>query len=81
VTGKAEIVSFVGSPACTVKSYRLDHFQMTLFDQDIALLTYWEEQDTVCQKPVPSPCWVSSPYMKRGDKWLNVLFQQTAVPK
>jgi hypothetical protein len=81
VTGKAEIVSFVGSPACTVKSYRLDRFQMKLLDKNTALLTYWEEQDTVCQKPVPSPCWVSSLYMKRGDKWLNVLYQQTPIPK
>ena len=81
VTGKAEIVSFVGSPACTVKSYRLDHFQMKLLDKNSALLTYWEEQDTVCQKPVPSPCWVSSLYMKRGGKWLNVLYQQTPIPK
>jgi hypothetical protein len=81
VAGKAEIVSFVGSPACTVKSYRLDHFQMKLLDKNTALLTYWEEQDTVCQKPVPSPCWASSLYMKRGDKWLNVLYQQTPIPK
>jgi hypothetical protein len=79
VSNKAEIVSFVGSPACTVKSYRLDKFELKRLDANTALLTYWEEQDTVCRKQVPSPCWVSSLYMKRGDKWLNVFYQQTQV--
>jgi len=79
VSNKAEIVPFVGSPACTVKSYRLDHFEMKRLDANTALLTYWEEQDTVCRNRVPSPCWVSSLYMKRGDRWLNVFYQQTVI--
>ena len=79
VSNKAEIVPFVGSPACTVKSYRLDHFEMKRLDANAALLTYWEEQDTVCRNRVPSPCWVSSLYMKRGDRWLNVFYQQTVI--
>jgi hypothetical protein len=81
LTNKTEVVAFVGSTVCTVKSYKLDHFEMKLLDKDTALLTYWEEQDTVCNKPVPSPCWVSSLYMKRGDKWLNVFYQQTQIQK
>src|SRR5437764_2739146 len=52
LTNKAEVVAFVGSSVCTVKSYTLDHFQMKMLDKDTALLTYWEEQDTVCHKPV-----------------------------
>lgn len=81
VISKKDVVPFVGSSACTVKSYKLDHFEMKMFDKNTALLTYWEEQDTVCQNQVPSPCWVSSLYIKRGDKWLNVFYQQTAIPK
>jgi hypothetical protein len=77
LTNKAEVVAFVGSPACTVKSYKLDHFEMKLLDKNTALLTYWEAQDTLCHSPVPSPCWVSSLYMRRGDRWLNVFYQQT----
>ena len=73
-------MSFVGSPACTVKSYRLDRFEMKRLNADTALLTYWEEQDTVCGNQVPSP-WVSSLYMKRGDRWLNVFHQQTHIQK
>ncbi len=78
---KAEVVAFVGSPVCTVKSYELDHFELKMLDKDTALLTYREAQDTVCRNPVPSPCWVSSLYMKRGERWLNVLYQQTQIPK
>lgn len=81
LTNKAEVVAFVGSPVCTVKSYKLDRFEMKMLDRDTALLTYWEEQDTVCNKQVPSPCWVSSLYMKRGYKWVNVFYQQTQIRK
>ena len=79
LANKAEVVAFVGSPVCTVKNYQLDHFEMKLLDKNTALLTYWETQDTVCHNPVPSPCWVSSLYMKRGDRWLNVFYQQTQI--
>ena len=81
LANKAEVVAFVGSPVCTVKSYKLDHFEMKLLDKNTALLTYWEAQDTVCHNPVPSPCWVSSLYIKRGDRWLNVFYQQTEIHK
>ncbi len=81
VAGKADIVGFVGSPVCQVKSYQLDHFELKMLDKDTALLTYWENQDTVCHKAVPSPCWVSSLYMKRGDRWLNVFYQQSQIEK
>ncbi|MGZ5522389.1 MAG: DUF4440 domain-containing protein [Chthoniobacterales bacterium] len=81
VAGKAEIVSFVGSPVCQVKSYELDHFELKMLDKNTALLTYREAQDTVCHKVVPSPCWVSSLYMKREDRWLNVFYQQSQIEK
>jgi hypothetical protein len=81
LTNKAQVVAVVGSTVCTVKSYKLDRFEMKMLDKDTALLTYWEEQDTVCNKQVPSPCWVTSLYMRRGDKWLNVFYQQTQIQK
>jgi len=81
VAGKTDIVSVVGSPVCQVKSYQLDKFELKMLSKDTALLTYWESQDTVCHKVVPSPCWVSSLYMKRGDRWLNVFYQQSQIEK
>jgi hypothetical protein len=79
VANKKEIVEFVGTPVCTVKSYQLDHFELKLLDTNTALLTYREAQDTTCHKVVPSPCWVSSLYMRRDGRWLNVLYQQTQI--
>ena len=81
-TNKSTVVSGVASPACVVKSYTVDRFNVTVLDPHTALLTYHAAQDTTCGgKPVPSPAWVSSLYVKRGDRWQNALFQQTPTAK
>jgi hypothetical protein len=78
VTNKAAVVTGVASPICVVSSYSLDHFELTAFNANTALLTYHAEQDTACNgNAVPSPVWASSLYVKRGDRWLNALYQQT----
>jgi hypothetical protein len=79
---KAAVVSMVGGTACTVKSYSVDHFELTMLSSDTALLTYHAAQDTTCGgKPVPSPVWVSSLYVRRGDRWLNALYQHSPAVK
>ena len=56
VTDKATVVAGVGSPACVVKSYFVDHFELKALGPDTALLTYYADQDTTCGgNPVPSP--------------------------
>ena len=78
VANKAQVVGIVGSPICVVKSYSVDHFTLTPVDANTALLTYRAEQDTTCDgQKVPSPVWTSSLYVRRGDRWLNFLYQQT----
>jgi hypothetical protein len=75
---KAQVVAFVSSPMCVVKSYSVDRFQLTRFDENTALLTYRAEQDTMCGKTaVPSPTWVSSLFLRRNGKWVNALYQHT----
>jgi hypothetical protein len=75
---KSEVVAFVGSPVCVVKNFSVDHFKLTIFDSNTALLTYHAQQDTTCSgRPVPSPVWVSSLYIRHGGKWLNALYEQT----
>lgn len=75
---KAQVVAFVDSPRCEVKSYSIDSFQLTMFDSNTALLTYHAAQNTTCNgTAVPSPVWTSSLYVRRGDRWLNVFYQQT----
>ena len=78
VAGKAAVTASVGAPDCTVRSYALDSFRVTAISDSVAVLTYHASQDTVCNgKPVPSPAWVSSVYVYRDRRWLNVLYQQT----
>jgi len=80
ILGKADIVAGVGSPACKVESYAVDNFKFTRVAEDTALLAYRAEQKTTCGGfSVPSPAWVSSLYVKRGARWVNVLFQQTPI--
>ncbi len=80
--GKKDVLATVASPACVVRSYSVDQFKVVLLDPNTALLTYHAAQDTSCHdKAVPSPVWVSSLYLKRGDRWLNVFYQQTQTPK
>lgn len=82
VTGKAPVVSFVGSPVCVVKSYAVDQFELHVFDANTALLTYHAQQDTACGgNPVPSPVWISSLYVRRGKRWRNAVYQQTKAIK
>jgi uncharacterized protein DUF4440 len=79
---KADVLATVASPACLVRSYSVDQFKVTLLDANTALVTYHAAQDTICHdKPVPSPVWASSLYMKRHDRWLNVFYQQSQTPK
>ena len=81
-TNKATVVGAVSGAVCTVKSYEVDKFELAMLAPDTALLTYRAAQDTTCGgKAVPSPVWVSSLLMKRGGRWVNVLYQQSAGPQ
>jgi hypothetical protein len=82
VTDKAAVVAGVGSPACVVKSYAVDRFELKTLGPDTALLTYYADQDTACGgNAVPSPVWVGSLYVKRGGRWWNAAYQQTPTKR
>ena len=74
---KKDVVSFIASHACKVQSYSVDKFSVKMLDTNIVVLTYWAEQETVCNSKVPSPVWVSSIYIKRNGNWENAFYQQT----
>jgi hypothetical protein len=77
-SNKQEVVEIVGDTACKVRDYTVDKFELSLLDKNIIMLTYYATQQTTCfGKPVPSPVWVSSLYIKRNNQWLNVFYQQT----
>ena len=78
IANKEAVVATVSSPVCVVNSYAVDRFKLTVFDANTALLTYHAAQDTTCAgKPVPTPVWASSLYIRRGGRWLNALYQHT----
>lgn len=80
--GKKAVLAGVSSPNCVVKHYELDHFAVTIFNTDTAVLTYHAQQDTTCQgNAVPSPVWTSSLYLQRGGRWQNAVYQQTRAAK
>jgi hypothetical protein len=82
LANKDQVLATVATPACKVESYSIDQFNVTMLDANTALLTYHAAQETTCNgKTVPSPVWVSSLYKKRGDRWLNVFYQQTQTTK
>ena len=77
---KETVLSTVATPACVVQSYSVDKFQLLRLNDDAAALVYFARQDTVCGgKPVPSPAWATSVYVRRDGRWLNVFYQQTPV--
>jgi hypothetical protein len=82
IARKAAVVAGVASPACVVHGFTVDSFALTLLNPTTALLTYHAAQQTLCNgHAVPSPVWVSSLYVRRADRWLNALYQQTqALP-
>lgn len=80
IVGKAAVVEGVRSPACVVQRYSLGPLSVTRVSPDSMLVTYRAEQDTLCGNArVPSPVWASSLYAKRSGRWVNVLYQHTAV--
>lgn len=80
--GKTSVVADVSGPECSVESYAVDNFQLTRISVDTALLIYHAQQKTLCGAvAVPSPVWASSLYVKRGGRWLNVMYQQSLTNK
>lgn len=82
VGGKAGVVALVASGACNVESYTVDHWEFRRLSADSALLNYRAEQKTTCAGvQVPSPVRATSVFALRDGRWVNVLYQHSAVPK
>ncbi len=78
--GKDQVVAGVASGACIVKTYDVGDMRFTRVSEDTAMLVYRASQDTHCgPAAVPSPVWVTSLYVKRDGRWLNLLYEQTPI--
>ena len=79
VQGKSDILKFVGESDCTVKSYELSDFKVTMLNSGAALLTYKGTADGTCGGTAVPPVWASTIYVNRGGKWLAFSHQETAA--
>jgi hypothetical protein len=78
VAGKAAVLATVRTPNCVVNTYSLDGFKLTQFSADAALLTYYADQNTLCNGvAVPTPVWTGSLFIKRDGHWVNAAYQHT----
>lgn len=78
VAGKAGVVASVRTKSCVVNTYSLDGFKLTQFSPDAAMLTYYADQNTLCNGvAVPTPVWTGSLFIKRDGRWLNAAYQHT----
>lgn len=77
VSGRAEVLKMLAD--LNVTDYFMEDAKVVMLDKDAALLTYKVTQKgSVKGQPIPSkPYYASSVYVKHGNKWLNVLYQQS----
>ena len=81
-SNKKDVVNGVASGICKVETYSLGEIKFTRISEDAAILNYQAEQKTNCgPAQVPTPALVSSVFVRRNGRWLNILFQQTPLSK
>ena len=65
---------------CEVRGFSLSDYAFRKMSDNVVLLTYMATQDATCNGTVlPSPVRSSSIYVKRGDDWKNIFYQESAV--
>lgn len=79
ISTKADVIKSVPVD-CNIKSYSLDDFKVIMLDKKTIVLTYVTTQDGICGgKKIPAQLRVSATYVKRGEKWLEAVYMETAI--
>ena len=79
ITNKADIIKSIPA-GCEVKSFSLDDFKFVMLNESAVMLTYTAMQDAVCNgKTLPAKVRSTVNYIKRGGKWLEVMYMETPV--
>ena len=66
--------------SCNIKSFSLDNFKFIMLDKDAVLMTYTAMQDGTCGgEKIPSQVRAAVNYVKRGGKWLEAMYMETAM--
>jgi len=67
-----------GVDELTVEDYKWEGLRVVHFTPDVTLLAYKATQKASWRgQPIPTPTWISSLWIKRNGKWLNVFYQET----
>jgi hypothetical protein len=62
----------------TMDDYKWEGLRVVHFKPDVTLLVYKATQKaSFGGKPIPTPTWVSSLWIKRNGRWLNAFVQET----
>ena len=76
--GKANNLKDITSHNCKVSSFSLSGFGYQWLDARSVIVTYVGTQDVVCGgKKAPETVNASSVWVKRGNKWMNALHQES----
>jgi murein L,D-transpeptidase YafK len=81
VIDKAQVIKSTPTD-CEVKSYSFDSFKVVILNENAAYVIYTATQDAVCNgKTIPAQVRATAIYVKRGGKWLEASYMETAIAK
>ena len=76
---KSELLEFLSE--ADLKDYRLSKFRVTMLNQDAAIVTYEVDARALIQgKEISMKNYVTSGWVKRGGRWLNMSAVASARP-
>ena len=77
---KAANIKRLVDSKCDVKSYSMSDDQLHMLGNDVAVLSFKAKQDATCSgTKIPAEVWVSSAYVREGDKWKALTYVENAV--
>jgi len=80
VSGREKQTAFVGSNTCKINSFDFSDANLRQPSKDFAILTYTATQDVTCPEgKSPPKIFVTAIYVRQGDSWRWVNYQETAI--
>src|SRR5262245_43180781 len=72
-----EDLASITNKSLTIQSYTIDEPKVTMAAKDVAILRYKNDLKGTMQGKPLEPCYVTEVWVKRGDKWKIVSYQET----
>ena len=77
IADKATAIQGITSMDCTVKSYSLSDFKLSMASPTVAMLIYKGTVEGTCGGTAIPTVWASSVYVNRGGKWYAFSHQES----